>query len=269
MALERDQAVVVRWRRWSESSQIVTLFCRRLGMVQVVAKGAFRRTREGKSKFDGGLDLLQLGEVVISHRPERELQTLAEWSLTDGFLPLHDSLRAIYLGNHAAELLQVVFDAGDPQPRLFDRLTRLLSRLHSQQREEMALGFSVEVLRRGGYVPELGRCVISRQKVEGGPVWFSPSRGGVVLPEAATGVFDAMTLSYDGLRLLRGLERLLGQNTPQRLPRLDRAITDDLHAILIAHLSHALGRRLRTQRFVLPTAGLPEALEEAALRHGG
>ena len=262
MALESDQAVVVRARRWSESSQIVTLFARRLGVLTLVAKGSFRRTRTGKGRFDGGLDLLDLGEAVLNHRPERELQQLIEWKLLDGHLPLRWSLRGIYLGLHAAELVPAVFEDGDPQPVLFDRLVRLVSRLHSRQREEMALGFTLDLLRRGGLVPELRRCVRTRRPLGDGGAYFSPREGGTLLPEAAEGVYDVMAVSADQLRLMRGLLQLLASPTPARLPRLSRAETDPLHRLLVAHLQHALGRRLRTPRFVLDApdlepAGLP------------
>ena len=255
MAQRRDEAVVLRVQRWSESSQIVTLLGRETGLVRCVAKGALRRTKAGKAKFDGGFDLLDVGEAVMVLRPERELQQATEWELLDGHLPLRrgaGGLRGIYLGMYAAELTAGVLQELDPQPGLFDRLRRLLDRLATPQREEVALAFTLEALRAGGYLPNLDRCAKTRQPVTGGPVLFSPGLGGVVLPEAAAGVYDVMRIGYDGLRLLRGLVRLLGTGVPQRLPRLDRADTDPLHAVLAAHVRRSAGVRLRVPPFFLP-----------------
>ena len=48
-------------------------FAREHGVIRLIAKGAHRRTKAGASKFDGGIDLLDLGDAVFSHAPEREL----------------------------------------------------------------------------------------------------------------------------------------------------------------------------------------------------
>src|SRR5688500_6513039 len=95
MPLVRDQAVCLRVMPYSETSQILSLFTREHGRVRLIAKGATRRTKAGKSKFDGGLDLLDSGDAVFSFAPERDLSILAEWRLRDGHLGLRRDLRAL------------------------------------------------------------------------------------------------------------------------------------------------------------------------------
>src|SRR5205809_5082145 len=105
MSLVSDPSLCLRKTEYSETSQILTLFSRAHGLLRVIAKGAKRTTKAGASKFGGGLDLLDVGEAVFTHAPERELATLTEWTLPDGHLELRRSLRSMYLALYAAELV--------------------------------------------------------------------------------------------------------------------------------------------------------------------
>src|SRR3982751_5647312 len=108
MSLARDKCICLRKVEYSETSQILLLFSREHGLLRAIAKGAHRRTKAGASKFDGGLDLLDLGDAVFSLRLEKDLATLTEWSLRDGHLELRSNLRALYLGQYAAELCSLL-----------------------------------------------------------------------------------------------------------------------------------------------------------------
>src|SRR4029079_6611937 len=113
MPLTHDRCICIRKVEYSETSQILTLFSREHGRLQLIAKGAHRRTKAGASKFDGGIDLLDLGDAVFSHAPERELAPLCEWHLIDGHLELRNNLRSINLGLYAAELVTMLFEEHD------------------------------------------------------------------------------------------------------------------------------------------------------------
>src|SRR3954468_9792106 len=141
MPLLRDRCICVRKVEYSETSQILTLFGRDQGMVRVIAKGAHRRTKAGASKFDGGVDLLDIGEAVFTHRSERDLGTLCEWSLREGHLELRKDLRAMYLGLYAAELVGTLFEEHDPHGELFERFEQTIVDLPTSKREETFLAF--------------------------------------------------------------------------------------------------------------------------------
>src|SRR5665213_1347582 len=98
MPLVHDRCICLHKTEYSETSQILTLFSRTYGIVRTIAKGAHRRTKAGASKFDGGIDYLDVGEAVFSHDPARELPPLTEWHLLEGNLSLRKTLRGMYLG---------------------------------------------------------------------------------------------------------------------------------------------------------------------------
>src|SRR5687768_18449628 len=108
MSLVPDRCICLRKVEYSETSQILLLFARGHGLVRVIARGAHRVTKAGASKFGGGIDLLDVGEAVFTDRPERDLATLTEWHLREGHLELRRSLRGLYLGFYAAELVSLL-----------------------------------------------------------------------------------------------------------------------------------------------------------------
>ena len=120
MALVSDRCICLRKFEYSETSQILTLFAREHGLLRVIAKGAHRKTKAGASKFGGGIDLLDTGNAVFTHAPERDLATLTEWQLLDGHLELRKNLRSVYAGLFCAELLTTLFEEHDPQQARID-----------------------------------------------------------------------------------------------------------------------------------------------------
>src|SRR3984885_16222742 len=146
MALVHDRCICLRKTEYSETSQILTLFSREYGIVRVIAKGAHRRTKAGASKFDGGIDFLDVGQAVFSHDPARDLVPLTEWSLREGHLALRRSLRGIYLALYAAELVGRLIEEDDPHIYLFNRFEWALPELATPRREEAFLAFEMDLL---------------------------------------------------------------------------------------------------------------------------
>src|SRR3982750_2029479 len=158
MALTRDRCLCLRKVEYSETSQILVLFSREHGLLRAIAKGAHRRTKAGASKFDGGVDLLDLGDAVFSLRLEKAPATLTEGSPRDGHLELRQNLRALYLGQYAAELCSLLIEEHDPHSQLFDRLEQTLSELATPRQEEGFLAFQLDLFREAGYLPDLSAC---------------------------------------------------------------------------------------------------------------
>ncbi|HYE18878.1 MAG TPA: DNA repair protein RecO [Tepidisphaeraceae bacterium] len=254
MALTRDRCLCLRKVEYSETSQILTLFGRGLGLIRCIAKGAHRRTKAGASKFDGGCDLLDLGEAVFSLRLEKDLATLTEWSLRDGHLELRASLRALYLGQYAAELTSLLFEEHDPHPWLFDRLAHTLTELATPRAEEAFLAFELDLIREAGYLPDFTACANCRASFSdrAGTWSFSPARGGVICRNCEGVAADRVPIDPRLLSLASSLLRLPRANGhQQRLPRLSRAQTDPLNRVFAHHVQHTLGRPLRLPKFVI------------------
>ncbi len=255
MALTRDSCICLRRVEYSETSQILTLFGREHGLLRLIAKGAHRRTKAGASKFDGGVDLLDLGDAVFSLRLEKDLATLTEWSLRDGHLELRQNLRALYLGQYAAELCSLLIEEHDPHPQLFDRLTQTILDLHTHRQEEVFLAFQLDLFREAGYLPNFAACAnCGSEFTDRDPHWsFSAFRSGLVCRNCETIAHDRIPLDAHLISLIATLTRLprLDDATAARLPRLTRHQTDPLNHVFAEHMQHTLARRLHLPRYVL------------------
>jgi len=253
MALTRDRCICLRKVEFSETSQIVTLLARRHGLVRLIAKGAHRRTKAGASKFDGGLDLLDLGDAVFSLRLEKDLATLTEWSLRDGHLELRGDLRSLYLAQYAAEMSGLLIEEHDPHPQLFDRLEQTIGELATPRREEVFLAFQLDLFREAGYLPDLSACANCRAPFSDRIPWsFSPSRGGIVCRDCEHLAHDRIAIDPRLLSMVSMILRMPRQNGALlRLPRLTRHQTDPINRVFAEHVQHTLSRRLRLPRYVL------------------
>src|SRR5213595_2363747 len=77
MSLVTTPAVVLQTYRYSETSKVVRLATRDLGVQSAIAKGALRP----KSRFGAGLELLSEGTAQLYFRETRELHTLGAFDL--------------------------------------------------------------------------------------------------------------------------------------------------------------------------------------------
>lgn len=252
MPLRSDQCICLRRYEYSESSQILALLGREAGLFRVIAKGAHRRTKAGASKFDGGVDLLDIGQAVMTDPAAKDLATLTEWKLLDGNLDLRHAYRPLMLAQYAAEMTSLVLHENDPHPELFDLLHWLLKELPTARCEECFAAFQLELLRLTGFLPELSGCISCGRAIDAGRVIFSPQLGGLVC--ATCPIPPGPRIQSDG-RLIRILQTLLrlphgADGIPQRLPRMTRAQTDPVNRLLAEYLRYTLGHELRASAFV-------------------
>jgi DNA repair protein RecO (recombination protein O) len=253
MSLVADRCICLRKVEYSETSQILTLFGREHGLVRVIAKGAHRATKAGASKFGGGIDLLDVADAVFSHAAHKDLVPLTEWKLVEGHRELRRSLRAIYLGTYAAELVAALLEEHDPHPALFGRLEHTLAELATPRIEQSFVSFQLDLLREAGLLPELSACINCGQPAaETGRTFFTPQHGGVVCRNCELSFPDRTEIDP---RLLRVMTMLISRDgqvaTPPRLPILTRHQTDPINALIGDHVQYASGKRLRLARYVL------------------
>src|SRR5213593_1761174 len=124
MSLVTTPAVVLQTYRYSETSKVVRLATRELGVQSAIAKGALRP----KSRFGAGLELLSEGVAQLYHRDTRELHTLGAFDL----VTLRRELTAdVGRFAAAAALAQVVLKMAPPAPlpAAYDTLTAALDSL--------------------------------------------------------------------------------------------------------------------------------------------
>lgn len=168
-----DQAICIRQWDWSETSQTVSLFCRSHGMLRGLAKGA----RRERGSFSGGIGLLARGEIVAVVKPDRELQTLTQWTLQQMFRRPHDDLEVNLFGLAMADLVHQMLPPGVPHERLFDAMLAALERLEEGERPSpVFLRFVLSLLRETGHHPDFDDL----PRVASARLAFDPGEGRIV-----------------------------------------------------------------------------------------
>jgi DNA repair protein RecO (recombination protein O) len=235
MALVTTPAIVLQTYRYSETSKVVRLATRDLGVQSAIAKGALRP----RSRFGAGLELLSEGVAQLYFRETRELHTLAAFDLVD----LRRGLAAdVARFAAAAALAEVMVKMAPPAP-LAAAYDTLLAALDALETAPPAPGGADPTALRAlwlllgvlGFEPSLATCVRDGAALEpdgDAPVAFSVAEGGVLCPRCAP------SSSQSPVRLPRqALADLVALNDPgAALPQLDAA--------------HAAAHRRLVARFV-------------------
>ena len=145
--MESTPAILLRKRKLSDTSLIVSWCTESLGCVQTVAKGA----RSAKSPFAGKLDLFYEAEIQIARSKRSNLHTLREVALTNPF----GGIRASYLRTQTAayfvELVEICTESDHHEPELFALLRRAFGYLSANEPSSRAVAhFEAELARIAG-----------------------------------------------------------------------------------------------------------------------
>lgn len=185
MAPVHTAAIVLHSIRYGETSKIVRLATRELGIQSAIAKGAMRE----KSRFGAKLQTLSQGMAQLYVKSTRELQTLAEFEPTKLRRELARDITKYAVAESLAELMLRVAPA-EANTELFDQLETDLDELvaidteHLQVSALMILWNAVNAL---GFTPALKLCARDGRELPSGSVAFSVDDGGFLCKRCSPG----------------------------------------------------------------------------------
>ena len=270
MALIADQAVVLAKVDYSETSQVIVFFTREHGKIRAIAKGIKRGT---KKRFAVGIDLLDVGHVVVSSRRERgaALATVTEWKQTTAQTGLREKLFRIHGAQYLVEITASLTEDWDPHIELFDALIATLRQLcEVAEPLKSVVRFQLAFLDSIGSLPRFESCVQCGRRED--LVVFSSFEGGMVCKHCEPGQVEKRHVSPAVVERLRdwrnaadgappratvrhkGVEPTVGVNGtgagPHASPRPGRANpTLEVQSeyvgpfdLLDYHISHLMGR---------------------------
>src|SRR6476660_4677708 len=118
--MESTEAILLRKRKFGDTTLIVSWCTELIGCVQTVAKGA----RRPKSPFAGKLDLFFAAEIQISRSRRSNLHTLTEVVLRDPYVGIRQSYLRTQAASYFVELIEISTEPEHPTPELFHLLVR-------------------------------------------------------------------------------------------------------------------------------------------------
>lgn len=182
MSLVSTPAVVLRTYRYSETSKIVRLATRDLGVQSAIAKGVLRP----RSPFGAALETLAEGTAQLYHKESRELQTLAAFDVIQLRRDLAGDLGR-FAGAAALSEVMLKMAPPAPLPAAYETFTAGLDALaRADASDTDAVGARWLWLLVGvlGFAPQLDACVRDGTDVAG-TVAFSIAEGGVLCAKCA------------------------------------------------------------------------------------
>jgi DNA repair protein RecO (recombination protein O) len=260
VGLVRSEGIVLRSYPLGDTSRIVVVFMRDLGLVRLVAKGA----RKTPQRFGYALELLSRGRYVFYHKPDRDLQLLSQADTLDPTGSRLTDLARLAHAEAAAELIDRLVWGEEPQPELFDLLAAALvtiTRAPAASLPAVTIAFDLQVASLLGYRPRLDACAgcgapLSQRRL------FSPARGGLVCDRCAAAEPGTLQLSADALA---GLALLLSRRVEQASEFIEVKRAGEIQRVVEAFLMHHFQRfrGLRSLELLRSLPGIEKTEDDA------
>jgi DNA repair protein RecO (recombination protein O) len=140
-------AILLRKRKFTDTSLIVSWCTESLGCIQTVAKGA----RRPKSPFAGKLDLFFEADIAIAPSRKSNLHTLTEVALRNPFAGIRQNYLRTQTAAYFVELIEVCTERDHHEPELFALLRRAFGYLDKSEPNLRAVShFETELARITG-----------------------------------------------------------------------------------------------------------------------
>lgn len=203
MAAVATPAIVLATLRYGDTSKIVRLATRDLGVQSAIAKGAYRP----KSRFGAALQVLSDGTAQLYIKEGRELQTLGAFDLAKLRMELAEDLDRYAAANALAEVMLRCAPPA-PHPAAYDVLRNGLDALTISPKvavDVLGLRLLWQLVGVLGFAPSLDHCARCAAPLDlGQPLAFSPRDGGALCPRCAAG-HAVSKLPLEDARSLRQL----------------------------------------------------------------
>ncbi len=145
--MESTSAILLRKRKFSDTSLIVSWCTESFGCIQTIAKGA----RRAKSPFSGKLDLFFEAEIQIARSRRSDLHTLTEVVVRNPFAGIRSNYLRTQTAAYFVELIEICTERDHREPELFALLRRAFGYLDVNDPTPRAVShFETELARIAG-----------------------------------------------------------------------------------------------------------------------
>src|ERR1700747_2388777 len=151
--VESTAAILLRKRKFSDTSLIVSWCTESFGCVQTAAKGAGR----AKGPFGGRLDFFVECEISIVRSRKSDLHTLTEVVLKNPFPGIRSNYLRTQTAAYFVELIEICTEREHREPELFGLLRRAFGYLDANDPTPRGVAhFETELARIAGVHDEKG-----------------------------------------------------------------------------------------------------------------
>jgi len=156
--LEKTKAIVLHQIKYSDSGIIVQLYTRKFGRRSVMIKG-MRKKKTGKHGIM--FQPMFILDVEMYYKPDREIQTLKEFTFSIIPLEIHSNIRKSSVALFLGEVLSSVLKEESPHEEMFDFMERSITWFDSSSVNyaNFHIAFLAELCTFLGIQPTFGRNI--------------------------------------------------------------------------------------------------------------
>lgn len=246
-----SEAIVLHSRKYSDSSNILTIYTPDRGKVSVIAKGS----RKPKSKFGSAVMPLGIISATYYYKPGRDLQTLSNAETIAPLRVVGESFDHLTTGLAIAESVNATTHADEQNPELYELLKKSLIALNSAKQNTYAyfVWFTLQLADVTGFMLDLHKCAQTQLPIVAEPTpeyFFSFADGSPYSRNEAT-VQSGYRLTGEALGLLQTITQTK-QADLENVP-VSEQLRNEIHHFFTNYFSFHLERRFvyRTQKMVL------------------
>ncbi|MBU6391476.1 MAG: DNA repair protein RecO [Planctomycetota bacterium] len=246
MPVFKTEAIVLRRRDYSNSSQIITFYTRDYGKIHTLAKGFKRHvSRKCSSK---AVDLLAYYQILFIKREHTYLHTLTEAILQSNYPLLRNNLDKYYKASYIAELVNEFTQENDPSEQLFDVFSNTLTGISIDEDATIRmLVFEIKLLKILGYLPEWRRCVNCKNSIQHlSEVLFSAKEGGVLCRRCQSRFKNGLIVSTGAMLIA---DRLADIQKLERV-RIQLPICVEIEKALRYYITSILNKELISWKYL-------------------
>ena len=239
----RTEALTLKNMPLGESDLLVTLYCKDIGKLRAVAKGA----RKSTSKLVGHFEPLTINNISITKSTNLDIINHAE--TIEDFDHLKSNLIGMAQGVYINELLDGVAPESHSNNDLYILTHNVLKQLASYSQSRLPLMyFELHLLRLSGLMPELYHCVECREKLSPERHRFSSDHGGTLCLQCKPPDSVIRNITLSALKVLR----LLHKSNINQLPdlKMNPSTAEELDSILRNTIQFWLDKEIRSKTFL-------------------
>lgn len=259
MSIVKAEGIVIRSMKMGETSKLVTLFTRELGILKVVAKGS----RASKSRFGAALEVLTVASIVYYEKENRELQFLSQADIAEYFSALCTDLEKWGLANACCELIMRSQADVEVKPALYPVFLETLRAMNAPEADGRACfwGFQMKLLGILGVAPNLRQCqgcgakeIAMKGEQEEMHYAFEIAQGGVICGRCSSRA-AAVLLGGETHRLLMNFQTLPASKLSRY--KISSLARREIAQFFRAYFEHHAGEigRLASLKFVQEIRG--------------
>lgn len=246
-SVEGEPALVLRRTEYGESDLVVGLYCRNLGKITALARGA----RKSRKRFGAGLGLFTVSDISLQARPKANMWTLLTAQPVKSYESLAYDVAGMAHGSYGTELVRELSVTEHADPVLFDLLVELYSGLVEAGPKAGRLRvFELRLLMELGVSPVLTRCAACHGDMGNEGMHWAPERGGGLCHacsalERSIGVRPISAAAIDYLITAQALTRLENGDALEGRPEAVEA-----RQAMLSLLYWHVGKPLKSVEFI-------------------